>query len=97
MICQRKTASVTTASGTTDFQLNHNPNANKVYIYISQTGGTQSVKTISGRLHPDAGFVSLATPTVGSDTYTEVDICSEYRITLQNSSGSGTATIVVVN
>ena len=101
MIAQRKDVSIGTVSVNTDFDVNHNPHASKAYIYI-QGSVAPTTKTIQARLHPDGPWVAATndgtavSPTAGSDTYTEVDMASQYRIILAAAS-SGTATIVVAN
>lgn len=103
MIAQRQTINISTTAATADFIVNTNPVAQKVYIYISASGATPTTKTIQARMTPDGTWVtatndgSTVSPTAGSDTYTEVDKATQYRITLQTTTGSGTATIVVVN
>lgn len=96
MIIQTKKITTDTTLVSTAFELNHNPTANKVLIAI--TGITNSLaKQIDGRLHPDAPWTPLAYPTAASDTLTKVDLCSEYRILTQRSSGSETTIINIGN
>lgn len=96
MLVQTKIITTDTTLVSTSFELNHNPTANKVLIAI--TGITNSLaKQIDGRLHPDAPWTPLAYPTAASDTLTLVDLCSEYRILTQRSSGSQSTTINIGN
>ena len=96
MIVQTKIATTATTLVDTQFELNHNPNSKKVYFYIDAITNA-TAKQIDGRLHPDAPWTPLVYPTAGSATYTQVDICSEYRVRTQKSSGSQNITIILGN
>lgn len=102
MYVQRKSATIGSVSVATDFLVNHNPHSSKAYIYI-QASTAPNAKTIQARLHPDGPWVTATndgtavSPTAASDTYTEVDIATEYRINLATSGASGTATICIAN
>lgn len=96
MIVQTKIAETTTSVTDTTFEFNQNPNQNYAMIFISAiTSGT--AKQIDGRLHPDAAWISLAFPTAGSNTYTRVDACPEYRIRTQTSGSTQNTTIIIGN
>ena len=96
MIVQTKTATTTTAVVDTTFDLNHNPNVSRVMVFISAiTSGT--AKQIDGRLHPDAPWTPLEYPTAGSNTLTNVTVCSQYRIRTQTSGSTQTTTIHIGN
>lgn len=102
MIVQKKTVSISSTPASVEFVVNHNPMSGKAYIYVSATTAPNA-KTITARLAPDATYVaatndgSAVSPTAGSDTYTEVDIATEYKVTLATSGATGTATVIVAN
>lgn len=96
MIVQTKVAATTTTVTDTLFELNHNPNSKKVMFFIGAiTSGT--AKQIDGRMHPEAAWTSLAFPTANANTYTQVDICPEYRIRTQTSGANQNITIILGN
>lgn len=97
VITQRFNVTATTTTATTDFELNHNPYGRKVYFHIAASSGTLNVKTISARMNSSAPWFQIATPTAGSDTYTEVDLYPEYRVQYSTASGTATVSIGVVN
>lgn len=102
MITQRKEINISATPATADIVVNHNPHSGKAYIYIQASTAPNS-KTIQARMTPDGTWVTATNdgtavaPTAASDTYTEVDMATEYRITLATSAATGTATIVVAN
>lgn len=81
-------------TSTLDFELRDNFLNNKVYINIEIAGTgskTHSGKTIQGRLHPDAPWVTITSPsTATAVTQNTTTIkCPFYRITATNGGGVG--------
>lgn len=81
-------------TSTFDFNLNSNPLNSKVYINIEIAGTgskTTTGKAIKGRLHPDAPWFTIASPsnTTAVTNNTTTLVCPFYQITATNAGGVG--------
>jgi len=95
MRTQRQAQSRNNGETTTfTFQLDRNPKNSKVMISIDVSGTgskTTTGKAIKGRMHPDAPWVTLASPSnsTAATLNTLTTVCPEYQVTMVNGGGSG--------